>query len=115
VSGLGAQKDASESGYLSASACLTAAAGPSATPPPRSKALPLEQLEALADALLDFHGLTTWLAAKALSAPGRLPTEPPAPHHLQTPYPLPHFPIHHLASPLQKVLSPLRSQEPHPS
>jgi hypothetical protein len=47
--------------------------------------LPLEQLEALADALLDFQGLTTWLAAKALSASGRIPTEPPAPHHMQTP------------------------------
>ena len=72
----------------------------------------MEQLETLADTLLDFQGLTNWLAANALSAPGLLPTEPPVPHHLQTPYPLPHFPIHHLASPLQKVLSPLRSQEP---
>jgi ATP-binding cassette subfamily B protein/subfamily B ATP-binding cassette protein MsbA len=72
----------------------------------------LELLEALADALLDFQCLTTWLAAKALCAPGGLPTEPQAPAPLAAPIPLPHFPIHHLAPPLQKLLAPLRSQEP---
>jgi len=72
----------------------------------------LEQLGApLADALLDFQGLTTWLAAIALSAPGGLPTEPPAPP-FAAPIHLPHFPIHHLPPPLQKLLAPLRSQEP---
>ena len=45
---------------------------------PRSKSLSLELLEALPDALLDFQCLTTWLAAKALCAPGGLPTEPQA-------------------------------------
>ena len=83
-----------------------------ATTTPRSKTLSLELLEALADALLDFQCLTTWLAAKALCAPGGLPTEPPAPAPLAAPIPLPHFPIHHLAPPLQKLLAPLRSQEP---
>ena len=49
---------------------------------------------------------------ESLSGPGGLPTEPPAPVPLAAPIHLTHFPFHHLPPPLQKLLTPLRSQEP---
>ncbi|PSI00549.1 DUF4351 domain-containing protein [Synechococcus lacustris] len=55
--------------WLAESRQLNRRCGPlSETTTAQIQALPLEQLEALADALLDFHGpadLATWLAANA--------------------------------------------------